>query len=197
MFRSRRTTLVATALAAVLGAAPAHGGPPRAEAESLRWAEATWVVRKGGKIHSYTVLAAHSMLVGGRELAMAGFGKRTCDARTKVMDCLPAIRGSDVIDPQDFSFDPLLREASLDVRFEERRHRIRWTATGDHDVHAYHAYLGPPIFLSHVLLLAGVSVSRDAVASGRLYGRRLTADSLLEQETWLSDTRGALLLAHR
>lgn len=70
------------------------------------------------------------------------------------------------IAPTDFEADPILSSARVAFRAAGHRHSVRWTGRGDPE---------PDVggFLAPGFAFAGAGATREAIAVGRVFGRRI------------------------
>ena len=177
------------ALCVMLLSTPTTAGPaPVAHGGFTFGAEAQWEMRRRDTLYIYVVLVDRQTDFEGRDRTLAGIARNRCDVSTP-RQCLRGFR-SRVIAPEAFTFDPLLSEARLDVRWGRFRQTVTWTGVGNNTVHRHHHYAGPPYWLAPPSLGVGIANSRTATVRARLFGERLRGGGLTEAFLWYSGTVG-------
>jgi hypothetical protein len=154
---------------APLPSASAVSSAPSVDAFTTHQASAGWALVKGRTVHVFQVAAARTVETGhGGPTAWAAVGRGKCPVKKWAERGCDAVADGPEIPLDQFEIDPALGSATLRFRYQGFMHRVRWRAHTEAGLYPRH-YLFPTSGFAG----AGVIIGRDAVASGRLFGKRL------------------------
>ncbi len=172
----RKASILLVSLVLAGAALPVAAGPG-AGAGAEQFGFIDWIEMNGSEGTLIGVIADRYVDPDGALVTVAAVLRGTCQKeRTKdwvLIACEGSGRGK-VIPHEDFSVDPTLASASLELRAGGLRHRARWTGRGAAPIS------GAGVGAGGNWVQAGAGMYRDAKGTGRVYGRRLQTNSWLD-----------------
>lgn len=180
--RRTATTLVAAVLVALVSPAAAHAQPGRNDTLFVFGvsAHAEWRVFEGRFVTRYSAHAVRfvSDAYPGEFHTDVGVMRRRClVAALQRDDC--QFRPKDGLDENvQVEWDPALSDVELSFTYRNHDHHVVWRGEGEHTVR-------PRVYEPPTLVGASAYVIRRATASGSIYGDRVRANTVLEDETYM------------
>jgi hypothetical protein len=175
-------TLVAAALMALVSPTPAQaqpGGNDTLLAFGVS-ALAEWRVFDGPFVTRYSAHAARfvSDAYPGEVHTDVGVMRRRCRVSALEREKCQ-FRPKDGVDENvQVEWDPALSEVKLSFTYRNHDHRVVWRGEGDHTVR-------PHVYQPPTLVGASAYVIRRATASGSIFGDRVRASTVLQDETYM------------
>ena len=173
----RKLLLCLSTVSLLVSVAPSVSAGPGAGAGAGQDAFATWIDLHGDTGDFHGAFVERFVDPEGGLITGAAVFKGKCRVdRTRhmtIISCSGRGQGKE-IPFEDFQMDPALGSASLRLRAAGYSNSVKWTGRGPAPV----AYLGA--VTNGTYAEAGVGMSRDAAASGKVYGKRMRSRGWLD-----------------